>query len=341
MIAHPLLWAIVAVDGMSCLLICTAGISALRILLYWEKDSSSSRQLRLERLGESARSAMRLGLFFSLTAVLLFIAAIASVLPSIVPGAMCGTGVLKSMGAAGAHALWSRGVVIALLLLWRLLSRLDASEPLSPLTSTLARLSLLSAPAAIVALYHLLQAISAIDPHTPVDCCATVYAAAAVSLSPVRSVSSVALSTGTATLAAALGATALAANRAPGRHRIIRFVAPLSILFAIVAGCALVYVFASYHYGVLAHYCPWCLFLGEHRYVGWPLYLALFVVLAEGCAVFTANAIGRRHPTLGEAAARRVKTGTLRLLAGLLLFLALTFGAALLWRLRFGVWVSG
>ncbi len=56
--------------------------------------------------------------------------------------------------------------------------------------------------------------------------------------------------------------------------------------------------------------------------------------------LITAAAAGR-HPCLTAAATLRVKRGAVRLLLALILFSILTFGVALIWRLRFGVWMSG
>ncbi len=341
MTAHPLLLAITGIEALGCLVICLAGAGAVWVLLGWQPESASPVQLRLERLAERLTLMTRLGILFIATSTLLFIAAVAAILPEIVPGAMCGTGVLRNMGLAGNRVFYSRGVLFALLLIWRLLSRLDESTPVSRLTPTLTRLLILAAPAAVIAAVHLVQALHAIDIHTPVDCCATVYEAAAVAMSPVRSISATGLVWGTALLGIPLGAAAVALSLNPSRRRLTAATALLSVLFVPVAATALRFTFASYHYGVLAHYCPWCLFLPTHRLAGWPIYLSLFILLAEGPAVFITAAAAGRHPCLTAAATLRVKRGAVRLLLALILFSILTFGVALIWRLRFGVWMSG
>ena len=341
MTAHPLLLAMLVVEAAGCLLICLSGAGAVRILSGWAKETASEQQLRLERLAETVAMMTRAGLLLAAAALLLFVIAVSVVLPRIVPGAMCGTGVMQGMGPAGPRVLYSQGALLGLLLIWRLLARLDGTRPISVLTPVMSRLLILAAPVSLVAAVHLLSAVRALDIHTPVDCCATVYSAAALAVSPVRHASAAALVAGTAFLSGVLVFAAAAIIRRPLRRRAALLAAPASLGFAVTGWLALLIAFSPYHYGVLAHYCSWCLFVAEHRFVGWPLFAALGAVPAEGAAILIASAVGRRYETLAKAAEKRVQHGARGLLAALAVFLLLTFGAALLWRLRFGVWMSG
>ena len=108
-----------------------------------------------------------------------------------------------------------------------------------------------------------------------------------------------------------------------------------------MAAVGLVRVFSAYHYGVLHHHCPWCLFLAEHWLVGYPLFGALLVVLFDGVGVFLAARVAVREPILHAAGLARVRQGALRLLLAVLVFAVLAGGPALVWRLRYGVWMSG
>ncbi len=98
--------------------------------------------------------------------------------------------------------------------------------------------------------------------------------------------------------------------------------------------------FAAYHYEVLQHRCPWCLFLPEHGRVGYLLFAALLAAALEGpVALFSAKA-GLSHPQLSSEAQRRCRTAAVRVLAANAVFFGLAVFPAILWRLRYGVWMA-
>jgi hypothetical protein len=123
------------------------------------------------------------------------------------------------------------------------------------------------------------------------------------------------------------------------RGRGARFLPLAALLWVPLAAGALVRSLAAYHYGVLQHHCPWCLFLADYRSVGYPLALALAVVAGEGLAIAVVGRHASRRPALAAAAARRVRLASLRAALAAGAFLALSGGPALWWRLRYGTWL--
>jgi hypothetical protein len=272
------------------------------------------------------------------------VVAIAGALPDLVPGAMCGSGVLEAMGGRGERALALRCLALLLLGVWRMCARLDAEAPHAPLRPTVARLLLLALPVALLAALDTWRAIAALDVHAAVDCCAVVYdqlraagSTVAAPVGPATWVFASLLAAGLVLLAA-LAVLRCCGERSPLRTGLLAFAA---LGFAPVAVLSLPRVWAAYHYGVLAHHCPWCLFRGAHGMVGYPLFFAIALVLFAGPAGFFAVLVGRRRPELAGVAAVRARAAAWRVLVGLLLFAALAFGPALLWRWRHGVWLHG
>jgi hypothetical protein len=341
MTAHPLLTAIVIVDLAGLGLTAVAAVSAVKVLLGWRPESADAGQVLLERQAEKAAIAARLGLLFILVACALFVLAVASVLPAIVKGAMCGTGVVNNMGGAGTRAIYVRVAAVSLLLIWHLVQRMGVASPLPILTLTAARLLVLALPVVGLSTWYLVGAFRAIDPHATSECCAAVLAAAAGSAKEVAAEIPF-LTVGCAAGAAILGALAVFWAARPGaKAALSNVMGPLALIWSAWAWHTLLREFAPYHLGVLAHHCGWCLFLPEHHMVGIPLFLSLFVVAAEGWAVLIAANIGRRHPSLTGAAKRRIRHGAIRLLAAIVLFAVLTAVPALMWRCRHGVWITG
>ncbi|MBM4059732.1 MAG: hypothetical protein FJ265_01350 [Planctomycetes bacterium] len=343
MIPHPLALAVLGCDLAALLLLLFAGWIAARIAAGWQPGAATQAQLRLERQAEVARLAGHAAALLVLLGTLVLVVLVASVLPALVPGAMCGTGVLQATAGRGERALALRLLALSLLGAFRLFARLDDHAVRSPLLPTVARLLLLAVPVAVLAGLDTARALAALDVHRPVDCCALVYgqlrAEPAAPASPAVAPWVVAsLAAAGALLLAALAVLGRSGVRSPLRTGLLALAA---LGFAPIAALALVRVWAAYHYGVLQHHCPWCLFLGRHGLAGYPLFLAILLVLGEGPAAWLAQQVGRRHPELAAPAAARARRAAWGALAGLALYTALAFGPALLWRWRHCVWLHG
>ncbi len=345
MIWHPLVLAVVGLDLLGLLALLFAAATALQVLLHWAPGSAAAAQIALERRAETAELAVRCGFWAILGASLVLVVGITNVLPELVPGAMCGTGVLQATAGSGARALGFRFGALMLLYGWRMLETVNRRQPQGTLTVPAARLLLLALPLALLAAGDTLQALAGLDVLQPVDCCAVVYdqfrppelSGRAAGLSDELWLG---LFGGGAFL---LGVLAVSLVRAsdPVRGRWPGALAAASLLWAGAAAVALVRVLAAYTYQVLHHYCPWCLFLPEHRFVGFPLFGALLLASLEGSGVWMLALAARRCGLPLPGAAFRVRAGARRVAWAVAVFSLLAVAPALWWRWRFGVWIGG
>lgn len=341
MTRHPLLLAITVADGLSAALLLYAAWFALRTLTAWAPDSCDSVQLRLERRIETAEIAARFGFGFFAVASVLLVVAISQVLPPIVPGAMCGTGVIQSSQGLLNKAIWFRALGVLALYLWAALAKLDRRRPDSPLARVNARLLLLAAGLTAAAAVFTAQASLAIDLQQPVDCCTVVYetlrqGAVEIVLSGKR------LTGAYAAMSLGLLACSLWTIAAGAARRLLAASA-LCLALAVwlpLAASALIDSFAAYHYEVLQHRCPWCLFLPEHGRVGFLLFAALLAAALEGPVALFSAKVGLSHPQLSSEAQRRCRAAAVRVLAANAVFFGLAVFPAILWRLRYGVWMA-
>lgn len=341
MMVHPLGLAVIAGDVVALVLLFMAAISSARLVTGWSPGAPTRRQLLLERRSEASSIQGRCAFWAFLLGSLVLVISVAAVLPPIVPGAMCGTGVVEATGGLANRALALRLLALVLLGAWRLTDRLGRAAPISPLGTLPARLLLLVTPIATIAALDTAAALGSLDVHTPVDCCAVVFDQVN---SVVEATRTWGLSDGVWTwLTVALGAlllpVAVWTGAAPGRLA-TSLLALLAIAWVPVAAVAMVRVFSAYHYGVLHHHCPWCLFLAEHHLVGYAVFGALLVVLFDGVGVFLAARFGRIAPGLAERVSVRVRQGAWRAALAVCVYGLLTAVPALAWRLRFGVWMS-
>ncbi|MCB9526065.1 MAG: hypothetical protein H6702_22200 [Myxococcales bacterium] len=336
---HPLLLALLALDAAAAVLVVAAAVPAVKALLDWRPGAADRAQLALERRLEAASLQGRLAFAAWGTGLLVWAVAVASVLPALVPGAMCGTGVMEAMGGAGGRALLLRLGALLALGAWHLVDRLDRARPDGAAAQAAAKGLLLATPVVLLAAWDSVGAVLRLDTHTAVDCCAVVYDATKAQGGALGQVDAAGWLWSAGSLGAAVlvlaGWVAVRARPGPAAAA-LGVLAPLWVL---PAGGALIQVLAAYRYEVLAHRCPWCLFLAEHGRVGYPLFGALALVALEGGAAGIIRGLARGRPGLAEAAHGRLRRAGLAVVGAVLLFGWLALAPALRWYQRTGVWL--
>lgn len=334
--SHPLLLALAMVDALAALLVVAATLRAAAVLLGWEPGSASRRQLALERGLEAASLQARGGALLLAAGSVLALLAVASVLPAVVPGAMCGTGVMTALGGLGSRALTLRVLALGALTVWATLDHLDRQDPAAPLALGLSRALLVASPLVVLATWDTTRAFAGLDTHSPVDCCAVVYDAARPGgLGAAGLPDSWLWAFGAG--GALVFAGALKQIIRPGRGAVAALV---TLAWVPLAAHVLVQRLAAYHYEVLAHRCPWCLFLPEHALVGYPLFGALAILAAAALVWLAAGGALRGGRPLDTAALRLLQRAGIVGWVALVVFLVLSVGPAWVWRLRYGVWMG-
>lgn len=342
MIAHPILMAIGMADLFGLGLILSAGWIAGDVLLHWNPDGRDRRQIALEARSERGGAEARWGAGLFAFSTLLLVIAVTRILPELIPGAMCGTGVFQAMQGAGFRAFALRFITLLLLFLWHLLDRLNRTSRRGPLTETSARGLLIALPGAVLGIFDTFKAVSLLDLERPVDCCAALYDrfGNGNSLPFWENIPDAFWMGGFMVTGILLIAAGVWSFLRPGRKS-AALLAIFSLIWPFAAAGALVQVLSAYHYQVLSHSCPWCLFLPEHWRVGFFLFGALLGGMAAGPAALLSIIVGQRYPAIREPArimSRRASAWAV--LLSILFIIGASF-PALLWRLRHGVWIGG
>jgi hypothetical protein len=341
MIWHPMLLAAMAADVLGLFLYGAAALGALRISLNWSADATDRRQLDLEVRSDGAVIQARWALALSGFSFVLLLIGISNIFAGLIPGAMCGMGVMQSMGPDARSALVFRCVLLGALLLWNELEKLNRSRPNHPLTPFNSRVILAVTPVMALALFTTYRAVLNVDVQQPVTCCAVVY-------DQFRSLGEARRAVGIDDrywIASFLGLSglllimAVRLRRSAFRRSGLGMVLVAGIWLP-VAAVALVNILSAYHYEVLQHHCPWCLFLPEHHLVGYPLFAAMGIVVFETASAYLLPKASKSHPALESAAYRRSRKAAGRVLMATVLFLALSGLPAVIWRLRFGTWMG-
>lgn len=341
MIWHPLTWSFWAVTLTGVVVYTLAAVRAADVLAGWSPDRADSDQLRRERHAEQAMLLGRWSLVCLATAAGVGLAGIALFWHRIIPGAMCGTGVLQAMGIPGRRAMIFWALFLFALYLWLVLDQLNRDDPTGVLTPTSARTLLSAAPLLVLGLVHAWLALMRVDTIPAVSCCAMIYdqvlqdAAAPDHRWLTPAAVWISLASGVV-LAVLAGSKIRAAHRGWGG-----WPAVAALIWAMTSLSAVTHTWSAYYYQVLAHPCPWCLFLPDYGGVGIAVYGAMVVVVLEGAALWLADRVRANHPNLAPSAVNRLRRAAWCIIGSLLGFTLLTAGPALLWRLRTGVWLHG
>ena len=257
--------------------------------------SGSERQLQLERRTYLTSTIIGYCFVTELVALLLFIYN-AEQMSSQFVGAMCATGVLN-INPYGWPTLYLKIAVFFAGAAWLTLNNIDNRAFDYPLVRIKYLLLLLILPLVLGEMVVQLIYFTEMDPDVITSCCGSLFTpegqGVAAEISGMEP--SAALM--------ALGISGVAALGSGGwylwkRQGGIAFAATNSVAF-MVALVAIVSLIALYIYEHPHHHCPFCILKGGHDFMGYYLYIPLFIAAALALGV-GAIAPFRRHPSLEE-----------------------------------------
>lgn len=345
MIWHPAALAIWLMDLIAWMVYFGAVWRLMRVLPHWHPGSSASDQLWREQALELTRFQGRWVAALLTGAFVLLVVGISNFWPRLVPGAMCGTGVLQAMGPPGEQTLLYRGLALLILYAWHVVVRIDGCRPESVLALLQGRLLLMALPFMALGSWTLAQALLAVTSQAPVSCCAVLYAQVGregwgrIIMGNFLSTRGWILATITGTALIGLWGAALWRFAFSGRW-FTWMSAALAALWVVFSFTGLKMGIAPYVYEVLRHPCPWCFFLIEHHAVGFAVFGLMAIVVGEAMAGLIGASAGRRYTVLSECARQRARRAGRNVLLSAALFLAVVALPVALWRVRFGGWMD-
>lgn len=294
---------------------------AWQILRHWNIASGSELQIRLERRTYLISTLLGFAMGAELLSLLLFVHTAESLSSQFV-GAMCATGVLN-VNAFGFPTLLLKIIVFFLATLWLTLDRVDNRGYDYPLVRVKYGLLLAIAPLTIVESVLQTRYFLGLEPEVITSCCGSLFSADSQSVAaelagwPARPALAIFYA-----MAGLWLATGLAFRR-------WLWLGPLFTLGSIlgfgVAIAAIIAFFSLYVYESPNHHCPFCLLKAGYDYVGYALYLPLFVATAAG---ISAGVIApfRQIASLRETIPGEVRRLTWLALGGFGLFYGLATG---------------
>lgn len=295
MILHPGVLALLTGGVAAVFLVLVGSVYALQILRGWNFSSSSERQLALERRTYLVSTTTAAALGFEAASGFLFVYT-ADELHGLLTGAMCATGSLN----ANPVGWWALGVKLVLVFacgLWIVVNRLDAAADDYPLVRLKYGALLLLLPLVLADFVLQLAYFRGLRVGAITSCCGSLFEGSGTVASSVAALPPEPMLRGFAITFAALfvsGFVFLLSRRAGAAA-----VHSLLSAFALPVSLASVVSFVSiYLYELPTHHCPFDLLQSEYGYVGYPLYLSLFVACFFGTLPGALSPL-RRVPSLG------------------------------------------
>ncbi len=328
MILNPGILALLLGASLCFAMLLYAAWLGLKILRRWDPQSSSEAQLQLERQGDLVASLVNYAFGFSILSGLLFIATLEEI-HSLFIGAMCATGALNA-NQVGWLALLVKLLLFFAAGLWVLLNRLDQACADAPLVRSKYLGLLLLTPLVGFDLYLQFSYFSGLQPEIITSCCGSLFSLGNQSVaSELSGLPAAVMLPGfyaAATLLVCLLLLCLGSRAALWRY--LLFASSLGFLF--IALASIVSFISPYIYQLPSHRCPFDMLQGNYTFIGYPLYLGLFVGSLFGLLPGLCQPL-QQTTSLAREIARREQSWLLIALFGIGTFLLLTS-----WPILFG-----
>jgi hypothetical protein len=279
----------------------TACGTAIRVLRFWNPDSDSNLQIRLENETWLASTLVAYGLSFQIITLILFVLA-ADHFCQVIVGAMCATGALLA-NSWGIPTLLVKLGGVFLYGHWLVLHRLDISAEDYPLVKTKYRYLLFLAPLLLVD--NLLQILYIADlrPDIITSCCAVVFGEGSADTGNLlNSLDQPVLLVIFYAMVIGLTATGVPLMK-NFRRRLGVLHALLWFVFFGLALVAITTVFSSYIYALPFHNCPFCILKPEYHSIGFAIYASLIAATFFGITPVAVDPYKARRSIAGQVSA--------------------------------------
>ena len=248
------------------LLLVAFGVS-LKIFLKWDFEAFTPEQFKLEQQAYLVNT-IALFIFVMKFGLLLYFAFTVDSLSVLVPGAMCGAGVITA-NSYGNPLLVLKLVILFMLILWFYVNYYDLKTKNYQWFKEKSALFMVIVLLVGVELWLDFAYFGNIDTHQPVSCCSALFGQleGANPLPFGLNISILLL-----LFYLLFGVLILTLWL---KQSLLYIIA--NLLFVYVAYYALVYFFGTYIYQLPTHKCPFCMLQKEYYYVGYGLWFSLFV----------------------------------------------------------------
>jgi hypothetical protein len=245
-----------------------AFINGIKIVLYYDKEGTSAYQYNLERVSYLIATIIKFIFYVKIPLFIFFIYTL-DTLSNLLPGAMCAAGVVTAT-VYGTPLLFLKILNLYVFAFWIVLNNEDMKYEDQPYLKSKFWLYLAAYPLLIAEIVLEGITFNALDLSHVVDCCGAIFSTTSQTyMAYVLSISPSIL------LGIFYGVFLLMILFYFLKNRYI--FALLNIIFVIISLITLIAFFGTYIYEQPMHHCPFCLLQKDYNYIGYLLYIVLFI----------------------------------------------------------------
>ncbi|HIP46513.1 MAG TPA: hypothetical protein EYG95_03020 [Campylobacterales bacterium] len=295
-----------------------AFIGSVKILKNWDFHATTPAQYKLEKLSYLIVLIITVSLLFNILLLPYFAYTIES-LSAIVPGAMCGAGVIGA-NDFGNPLLLLKILILFFVGIWLIINHEDLKAKNYPYTRkkfwffTVIFIMIVSSYTLEIAYF------TNISLEKPVSCCSVIFGLSGENSLPFGL--NIEMILAIFYLLALLNILFIWQKQSYA-------LALSSLGFLFVAYYAVTHFFGTYIYQLPTHICPFCMLQGEYFYIGYLLWGLLFITVFLGIANAVLKVI------IGKELVKFYRYALFALLA----FIMITGGYVMVYVLRNGVWL--
>jgi hypothetical protein len=261
-------------------------VNSVQIYRSWDIGSVSQQQYHLEKRSYLAATLVKYIFIFKIPLFLFYIYT-SDKMSTILTGAMCAAGSINAT-EYGKYLLYSKIFNIFLFAQWVIYDYYDMkSEKLEFTKRKFGFLIFISVTVLVETILSFLN-FNSIDPNAVVSCCSTLYNSTSDGINILGSIPSEILFVSFIISYFVLLLFYLTKN--------VFFISISSALFFLLSIPSLTYYVSTYIYELPTHKCPFCIIQGDYFYIGYFLYITLFLGTVSGISSFIVQKINYGYP---------------------------------------------
>ena len=266
-----------------------AFILSLKIFFSWDMNSTSKKQYDLENQSFLGATIIKYILFLKILLFIFFVFTLDKI-SNVLTGAMCAAGVIDAT-SYGIYLLLFKLINIYLFGFWLLIHKFDMNTKELKFTKLKFGFYLFIFVLFVSEIIIEITMFSSIDVDKLVSCCGTLYSTSSESY-----ISSIFTLNQTFILIAFYILFALLIVLYFIKNDYLYVIA--SLLFLILSIITLIIFFGTYIYELPTHHCPFCMLQKEYFYIGYFIYLTLFLGTFYGFSIGISNILFAEKKTI-------------------------------------------
>ncbi|MBL0686992.1 MAG: hypothetical protein JJV95_01015 [Sulfurospirillum sp.] len=263
-----------------------AFIISINIVMHWNVNRTDERQYGLEKKSILVATIIKF-IFILKLPLFIFFVFTANKISGVITGAMCAAGVVNSIS----FGLWLFVFKILNLFIfgfWIALHNMDTKDEQLSLTKLKFSIFIVAFMLLVIEIIYEISFFSSLNIDKIVSCCGTLFSvASSSSFSFIFNIPS-SIAIGFFYLIFSLLVVFSFLKNEP-------LFLVINIIFFITALISLILFFGTYIYELPTHHCPYCFLQQEYYYVGYLLYITLFIGTFSGISGSILSMLNRKN----------------------------------------------